>query len=317
MKNGTKKCGLRVLAVMLAFALLIGLMPEASGMAAAKKTLKDRKAVVKALNEAGMAQKKKLMFQYKGKDLKTIWKEKNTLLRYDLVKLDEDDTSSDADYLAANIVVDPKKTFSQKGNTITCNLQYYEKKSQTKKVDAKVKKLLQSEGWEELGAYEKAKQVHDWIILQTTRDTGKKQQATASSAYGVLVQGKANSNGYAMAYYKLLTELDVPCKIVFGTAGTGKKKAAHTWNLVKLGDKWYHVDCAMDDPDTKDQVKVDYFLTGSSQIRKDHVCDAGQVTSRFEKEYPVSKTAYKPGNESTSDKDADDDEDWEDDEDWD
>jgi len=59
-----------------------------------------------------------------------------------------------------------------------------------------------------------------------------------STAYGALVESLADSRGLASAFSALCYKADIECYVVSGTLdGT-----SHFWNIVRLGDSYYHVD---------------------------------------------------------------------------
>ena len=63
--------------------------------------------------------------------------------------------------------------------------------------------------------------------------------------YGCLVNKKAVCSGYTMAFQALATQSKIKSKVVEGKN--------HSWNKVKVGKKWYHVDvCWNDTSGTKD-----------------------------------------------------------------
>lgn len=59
-----------------------------------------------------------------------------------------------------------------------------------------------------------------------------------STLYGALAEGFADSRGMALAYSALCNHADVECILVTGTLDN----IEHCWNIVKLGDGYYHVD---------------------------------------------------------------------------
>lgn len=59
-----------------------------------------------------------------------------------------------------------------------------------------------------------------------------------SSAYGALVNGEADSRGFALAYSALCREAGIKSIVVSGTLD----KAAHHWNIIELDGAYYHVD---------------------------------------------------------------------------
>ncbi|MBR3474151.1 MAG: transglutaminase domain-containing protein [Oscillospiraceae bacterium] len=69
-----------------------------------------------------------------------------------------------------------------------------------------------------------------------------------SDIYSALTQGKANSEGLALAYVELCRQLEVPCQIVYGQ----KDWNSHCWNIIEIGEACYHVDislCCLNGPE--------------------------------------------------------------------
>jgi hypothetical protein len=58
------------------------------------------------------------------------------------------------------------------------------------------------------------------------------------TAYDALVKGSANSEGYAMAYKLLCKHYGLECAVVEGK----KNSEPYYWNIIRLGDDYYHVD---------------------------------------------------------------------------
>ena len=88
--------------------------------------------------------------------------------------------------------------------------------------------------------HEKAKAVHDYIVLNGKYDENK----IYYSDYDLLTEGISVCNGYALLTYNMLNKLNIPVKLISGT-GAGE---AHIWNMVKLGDYWFHLDTTWNDP---------------------------------------------------------------------
>ncbi len=90
-------------------------------------------------------------------------------------------------------------------------------------------------------------------------------QNTFATAYSALINGKAVSEGYAMAYKALCDELEIDCTVVIGEyAG-----ALHAWNIVKLEDDYYHVDVS-----NCDLIGLDAaFLKNDAEMKTDYMWD--------------------------------------------
>ena len=64
------------------------------------------------------------------------------------------------------------------------------------------------------------------------------RQDSGSTAYDALVRESADSRGMALAYKALCNKLNIQCDVVDGLLNS----ADHWWNIVKIGDDYYHVD---------------------------------------------------------------------------
>ena len=96
------------------------------------------------------------------------------------------------------------------------------------------------------------------------------------TAYGALVQNRAGSTGYAMAYKELCDAAGLECRVVHGRLGS----ADRSWNMICLSDgEWYHVDVSLDD--TEEGVGYRFFGLNDAQMALTHQWDA--------QKYPVSE----------------------------
>lgn len=110
--------------------------------------------------------------------------------------------------------------------------------------------------------YARALWLHDWLIYNANYD----YSFTYYYAEGVLLHGRGVCQSYALAYQMLLDKVGIESLYISGTANGGN----HGWNLVKLGDAWYHVDCTWDDPGTGGSEQRSYFCLSDAQMAKDH-----------------------------------------------
>lgn len=88
-----------------------------------------------------------------------------------------------------------------------------------------------------------------------------------NSAYGVLVTGYGQCEGYAAAMTALCDKAGIPNYTAFGQTKDG---VSHAWNKVLLNGRWYNVDCTWDDPilsrNDPGFVRHDYLLVKDSEI---------------------------------------------------
>lgn len=80
--------------------------------------------------------------------------------------------------------------------------------------------------------------IHDYLAVSCDYDN---TNADRYNAYGALVEGKAVCQGYALAYQAILNQLGISCITI------GSDDMDHAWNMVKLGENYYHVDVTWDD----------------------------------------------------------------------
>lgn len=93
---------------------------------------------------------------------------------------------------------------------------------------------------------QKAVVLHDYLAVNCKYDYGNylagSLPGTVYSAYGVLVNGTAVCEGYALAYKYLLNKSGINCCMVTSDS------MDHAWNLIELDGKYYHTDVTWDDP---------------------------------------------------------------------
>lgn len=129
--------------------------------------------------------------------------------------------------------------------------------------------------------YQKVKFVHDYIIGFNTYDyeayglgdaIDAETDARVSSAYGALVSGKVMCAGYARAFDLVMHKLGYESIFVSGEADGG----AHAWNIVLLGEDFYHLDLTWDDLDGDPvEIRYNYFCLTDEEISKTHTFDEG------------------------------------------
>lgn len=103
-------------------------------------------------------------------------------------------------------------------------------------VTEKVSQIIQALIRPGMSDYEMALSLHNWITGNAKYDTTN----TYTGADGVLLHGTGTSQSYALAYQLLLNAVGIENCLERGNN--------HTWNMVKLGGEWYHVDAAWNDP---------------------------------------------------------------------
>ncbi len=106
-----------------------------------------------------------------------------------------------------------------------------------KELDTAAKKAIEGID-EDMSDAEKVLYVHDYIISSCEYD----EDLEKFSAYDCLVNNSAVCMGYALAYEFILEDyLGIECSVVVSDSEN------HSWNYVKIGNKWYHSDLTADD----------------------------------------------------------------------
>ena len=139
-----------------------------------------------------------------------------------------------------------------------------------------------------LSDLEKALAVHDYLALHCEYDFDRLNSGTLPSishtAYGALVNRMAVCDGYAGAFaYIMKDRFQVPCIMV------SSSQMAHAWNMINIGNEWYHVDVTWDDPvrDLVGRVAHDYFMLSDSVISDSEHEHMGWVS-----EYEATSAEY-------------------------
>jgi hypothetical protein len=104
--------------------------------------------------------------------------------------------------------------------------------------------------------------LHDYLIVNSEYEYVSSSSATSG---GLLLEGKGICDGYAHAYQYLLSLFNIESSIV------SSQSMNHAWNLVKIGDDYYHVDCTWDDPisDRFGLAGHTYFMLSDKGIKSD------------------------------------------------
>lgn len=88
------------------------------------------------------------------------------------------------------------------------------------------------------------------------------------TSYGAIVNGSAVCEGYSKAMQMLLNLTGIPSYIIRGEAEGVK----HMWNLVKVGEEWYHLDSTWNDSDTT--ISYEYFNLPTNLVEENHIIDS-------------------------------------------
>jgi hypothetical protein len=250
------RIGIRIL---LTIAVLLGTLSITNGFAPS--------SVVAAATTASQDQLKKEIIRsldQRFSSVQVTYSENKTSLKKDIKDLLNAAIISD-DYL--HFIV---KTYGYnatiQGNTaaITFRFTYWETLNQTNEVKKRVTQILNKILTSDMNDHQKEKAIHDWIVTHLAYD----KSLVSHSAYDGLIHGQTVCQGYALLTYEMMKQAGIPVKIVEGTS----RGISHTWNLVQIGGKWYHLDTTWDDPvpDIPGRAVYNYYNLTDSELRIDH-----------------------------------------------
>ena len=139
-------------------------------------------------------------------------------------------------------------------------------------MSSRVEKLARAA--KDLSEWEKEKYIHDFICDNVTYDKLKK--AYSNEIIGPLGHGVGVCEGIAKSVKVLCDALGIWCMIaVCGNNPEKGIKYRHTWNIVKIGDTYYHLDATFDNTLGKHsaagkEIRYDYFNLDDKKIFRDH-----------------------------------------------
>lgn len=176
--------------------------------------------------------------------------------------------------------------------TIKYTMTWYTTAKQETALDVKINRILQSLDLDGKSDYEKVSAIYSYVCQHVTYDS--KHDADDSyklkyTAYAAAINGTSVCQGYSVLLYRLLLEEGIDCRFISGTAN-GEN---HSWNIVKLGGKYYNLDATWDaGSDTPA-----YFLKSDANF-SDHERDEAYLTQSFVRNYPMGETDYEEQRET-------------------
>lgn len=163
-------------------------------------------------------------------------------LLYDAMKCDDSSTGQEGDallygYAGCNV------SYSTAGY-IKYTMAYHSNAEQEAKLTAAVASAMTTLQLNGLSEAKKITKIHDYICNHVDYEYNSKEEQIYT-AYGALCTGKAVCQGYAVLFYRLCKEAGLSVRIISGTGNGGP----HAWNIVRIGSKYYNVDCTWDGQD--------------------------------------------------------------------
>ena len=219
-------------------------------------------------------------------------------LLYDAIKCDESSTGQEGDallygYAGCNV------SYSTAGY-IKYTMSYHSNAEQEAKLTEAVAMAMTELQLNGLSEAKKITKIHDYICNHVDYEYNSKEEQIYT-AYGALCTGKAVCQGYAVLFYRLCKEAGLSVRIISGTGNGG----AHGWNIVRIGSKYYNVDCTWDGQDATTYNK---YLLKSEADFKDHTRKSWKVagshyldytSAEFNAQYPMTEKSWDESDDSS------------------
>ena len=212
-------------------------------------------------------------------------------LLYDAMKCDDSSTGQEGDallygYAGCNV------SYSTAGY-IKYTMAYHSNAEQEAKLTEAVAEAMTTLQLNGLSEAKKITKIHDYICNHVDYAYNSTEEQIYT-AYGALCTGKAVCQGYAVLFYRLCKEAGLSVRIISGTGNGGP----HAWNIVRIGSKYYNVDCTWDG---QDAATYNEFLLKSEADFRDHTRESWKVagshyldytSAEFNAQYPMTEKSW-------------------------
>ena len=212
-------------------------------------------------------------------------------LLYDAMKCDESSTGQDGDALIYGYA-GCRLSYSNSGY-IQYTMSYHSDAEQEAKLTAAVAEAMTTLQLNGLSEAKKIIKIHDYICNHVDYAYNSKEEQRYT-AYGALCTGRAVCQGYAVLFYRLCKEAGLSVRIISGTGNGG----AYAWNIVRIGSKYYNVDCTWDG---QNAATYNDFLLKSEADFSDHTRESWKVagshylyytSAEFNAQYPMTEKSW-------------------------
>lgn len=218
-------------------------------------------------------------------------------LLYDAMKCDDSSTGQEGDallygYAGCNV------SYSTAGY-IKYTMAYHSNAEQEAKLTEAVAAAMAKLQLNGLSEAKKITKIHDYICNNVDYEYNSKEEQIYT-AYGALCTGKAVCQGYAVLFYRLCKEAGLSVRIISGTGNGGP----HAWNIVRIGSKYYNMDCTWDG---QDAATYNEFLLKSEADFRDHTRKSWNVagshyldytSAEFNAQYPMTEKSWDESDDS-------------------
>lgn len=244
-------------------------------------TVSSRKGCARFLRKVMLARKKKAYMYWTGSlsSLQNCIGTSSRILKMvfrDVRQLDSAKNPNDGDYLIHALL-----NLRWNGRTyrrhylLTWNFTYSETKAQTSKVNQAANRVIRELGLHKSSALrtkiQNIRAIHNYVCQLVDYDYSGNP---SHSAYAGLVSPAHRTvcQGYTGILYRFYQKLGIPVHIMNGWSYYQSDSTTHSWNIVRLGKKWYGIDATWDDTNrTGTYFQYTYFLKGTNTFNDEHI----------------------------------------------
>lgn len=177
--------------------------------------------------------------------------------------------------------------------TLTFAISYYTTGEQEASYTKAADKIYAKLKLDSLPDYAAIKAVYNYIAENVAYDYDhlyKDSYKLKYTGYAALVKKKAVCQGYTQLFYRLMLMRGIDCRMI-----ASLPKENHSWNIVKLGDVYYNLDCTWE-AEYEDYPEYEWFLMcpDSFVVSEDmiHDPDTDYSSSEFLTAYPMASADY-------------------------
>ena len=123
---------------------------------------------------------------------------------------------------------------------------------------------------------EMAVSIHDLLCRHVQYEIDDNSEED-DSCIGAILNGRANCDGYADAFYLLCRLKGIETRMIIGELIDNPNPGSdptHMWNLILLDGLWRGVDVTWDDPDRGDEIQYHQFNMGLDRMKEKFIFEA-------------------------------------------
>lgn len=159
------------------------------------------------------------------------------------------------------------------------------------------KALDEIEALNPLNNYDRLLCIYEYMQDNISYDTKELEECSrmgwsinhvSHNAYGALVKKSAVCDGISAAFSLIAQKMGFDCTVVNGRVAicTGDF-SEHAWNVIKIGENYYHIDATWDinQREQSGEYRYDYFCVSDSSICKDRDWDISSTPTCSSEDY--------------------------------